>query len=91
METLLHSHSRLIQDHGCKPAVEKETYRITILNYVFGLVRNRHKFSSRRIDFTPKTYFQPVLCQQRLERRLEHSFRIVKQLPFHFAPLQIQE
>ena len=23
---------------------------------------------------------------QRLKRRLEHSFRIVKQLPFHFAP-----
>ena len=27
--------------------------------------------------------------QQRLKRRLEHSFRIVKQLPFHSAPKQI--
>ena len=29
--------------------------------------------------------------QQRLKRRLEHSFRILKQLPFHFAQRQIQE
>ena len=29
--------------------------------------------------------------QQRLKRRLEHSFRVVKQLPFHFTPQQIQE
>ena len=28
---------------------------------------------------------------QRLKRRLEHSFRIVNQLPFHLAPQQIQE
>ena len=29
--------------------------------------------------------------QQRLKRRLEHSFRVVTQLPIHFAPQQIQE
>ena len=29
--------------------------------------------------------------QQQLKRGLEQSFRIVKQLPVHFAPQQIQE
>ena len=29
--------------------------------------------------------------QQRLKRRLVHSFRLVKQLPFHLASQQIQE
>ena len=31
------------------------------------------------------------LCnQQRSKRRIEHRFRIVKQLPFQFAPQQIR-
>ena len=29
--------------------------------------------------------------QQRLKRRVVHSFRLVKQLPFHLASQQIQE
>ena len=46
------------------------------------------------IDTNSETRAKPhkaLWNQQRLKRRLEHSFRIAKQLLFHFASQQIQE
>ena len=57
----LFSHSQLIQDLRCKPAVLKRRHGApafqTIFNKVFGLVRNQRQFRSHWIDLTSRTYF----------------------------------
>ena len=43
----------------------------TIFNEVFGLVRNQRQFSSRRIDFTPRTYFVTPKTETKYEKILD--------------------
>ena len=38
----------------------------------------------------PRDTNNEMRAKPHAKRRLEHSFHIVKQLPFHFAPHQIQ-
>ena len=62
METSLHSRSRFIQDPDVNQRL-KRRHTAPALQKVFGLVRNQHQFPSRRIDFTPRTYFvRPKTC-----------------------------
>ena len=56
---------------------------LTVVDFtMLYVVTHRLSFSSR---------VSLLVINSRLKRRLERSFLIVKQLPFHFAPQQIQE
>ena len=50
--------------------------------------------NNRRVTPTmkcePNHINKALLNQQRSKRGIEHRFRIVKQLPFHFAPQRIR-
>ena len=56
---------------------------LTVVDFtMLYVVTHRLSFSSR---------VSLLVINLRLKRRLERRFLIVKQLPFHFAPQQIQE
>ena len=56
---------------------------LTVVDFtMLYVVTHRLSFSSR---------VSLLVFNLRLKRRLERSFLMVKQLPFHFAPQQIQE
>ena len=56
---------------------------LTVVDFtMLHVVTHRLSFSSRVLL---------LVINLRLKRRLERSFLMVKQLPFHFAPQQIQE
>ena len=66
------SHSQLIQDLRCKPAVLKRRHGApafqTIFNKVFGLVLNQHQFRSHWRDLTSRTCFlrpKTFYCQNK--------------------------
>ena len=56
---------------------------LTVVDFtMLYVVTHRLSFSSR---------VSLLVINLRLKRRLERSFLMVKQLPFHFGPQQIQE